>query len=61
MASLLQAFIDPKKNWFARQHMKAISQRLRKYGWFNPNFHFIFFSIYQTLISFRTRFFATDS
>ncbi|KAK2399034.1 Cytochrome bd ubiquinol oxidase, 14kDa subunit [Trifolium repens] len=32
MASLLQAFIDPKKNWFARQHMKAISQRLRKYG-----------------------------
>ncbi|KAK9932356.1 hypothetical protein M0R45_011547 [Rubus argutus] len=32
MASFLQSFIDPRKNWFARQHMKAISTRLRHYG-----------------------------
>ncbi|XP_038875031.1 cytochrome b-c1 complex subunit 7-2, mitochondrial-like [Benincasa hispida] len=32
MASFLQSFIDPKKNWFARQHMKALTQRLRNYG-----------------------------
>ncbi|KAJ1399473.1 Cytochrome b-c1 complex subunit 7 [Sesbania bispinosa] len=32
MASFLQSFIDPKKNWFAAQHMKALSKRLRKYG-----------------------------
>ncbi|XP_057439081.1 cytochrome b-c1 complex subunit 7-2, mitochondrial-like [Lotus japonicus] len=32
MASLLQSFIDPKKNWLARVHMKTISQRLRRYG-----------------------------
>ncbi|CAK8570027.1 unnamed protein product [Lathyrus sativus] len=32
MASLLQAIVDPKKNWFAAQHMKAVSKRLRKYG-----------------------------
>ncbi|PNY10750.1 cytochrome b-c1 complex subunit 7-2-like protein, partial [Trifolium pratense] len=32
MASLLQAIVDPKRNWFARQHMKAVSTRLRKYG-----------------------------
>ncbi|XP_004498653.1 cytochrome b-c1 complex subunit 7-2, mitochondrial-like [Cicer arietinum] len=32
MASLLQAIVDPKKNWFAAQHMKAVSNRLRKYG-----------------------------
>ncbi|KAG7031782.1 Cytochrome b-c1 complex subunit 7-2, partial [Cucurbita argyrosperma subsp. argyrosperma] len=32
MASFLQSLIDPKKNWFARQHMKALTQRLRNYG-----------------------------
>ncbi|XP_061356271.1 cytochrome b-c1 complex subunit 7-2, mitochondrial-like isoform X2 [Gastrolobium bilobum] len=32
MASLLQSLVDPKKNWFARQHMKSLSKRLRKYG-----------------------------
>ncbi|OAY53712.1 cytochrome b-c1 complex subunit 7-2, mitochondrial [Manihot esculenta] len=32
MASFLQSFLDPKKNWFAKQHMKALSKRLRKYG-----------------------------
>lgn len=32
MASLLKAFIDPKKNFLARMHMKAISTRLRRYG-----------------------------
>ncbi|OVA00507.1 Cytochrome b-c1 complex subunit 7 [Macleaya cordata] len=31
-SSLLQSFINPSKNWFAAQHMKAISKRLRKYG-----------------------------
>ncbi|XP_038886616.1 cytochrome b-c1 complex subunit 7-2, mitochondrial-like isoform X2 [Benincasa hispida] len=31
MASFLQSFIDPKKNWFARQHMKALTQCLRNY------------------------------
>lgn len=24
--------VDPKKNWFARQHMKTLSNRLRRYG-----------------------------
>ncbi|XAR70941.1 hypothetical protein NMG60_11027988 [Bertholletia excelsa] len=24
--------VDPKKNWFAAQHMKALSNRLRRYG-----------------------------
>ncbi|KAF2303875.1 hypothetical protein GH714_024025 [Hevea brasiliensis] len=32
MSSFLQSFIDPRKNWFAKQHMKALSKRLRKYG-----------------------------
>ncbi|KAF8035933.1 hypothetical protein BT93_C1837 [Corymbia citriodora subsp. variegata] len=32
MSSLLQSFLDPKKNWLAAQHMKAISKRLRHYG-----------------------------
>ncbi|RZB68696.1 Cytochrome b-c1 complex subunit 7-2 isoform C [Glycine soja] len=32
MASFLQWFLDPKKNWFAAQHMKSLSRRLRKYG-----------------------------
>uniref|UniRef100_I1MWP8 Complex III subunit VII n=1 Tax=Glycine max TaxID=3847 RepID=I1MWP8_SOYBN len=32
MASFLQSFLDPKKNWFAAQHMKSLSKRLRKYG-----------------------------
>ncbi|CAN8326979.1 unnamed protein product [Cochlearia groenlandica] len=32
MASLIQSFIDPKKNFLARIHMKAISTRLRRYG-----------------------------
>ncbi|VVA15083.1 PREDICTED: cytochrome [Prunus dulcis] len=32
MASFLQSLVDPRKNWFARQHMKAVSQRLRHYG-----------------------------
>ncbi|KDP33618.1 hypothetical protein JCGZ_07189 [Jatropha curcas] len=32
MSSLLQSLIDPRKNWFAKQHMKALSKRLRKYG-----------------------------
>ncbi|XP_038877604.1 cytochrome b-c1 complex subunit 7-2, mitochondrial-like [Benincasa hispida] len=30
--SFLQSFIDPKKNWFARQHMKVLTQRLHNYG-----------------------------
>lgn len=32
MESLMKWLVDPKKNWFARQHMKTISTRLRKYG-----------------------------
>ncbi|XP_011026490.1 PREDICTED: cytochrome b-c1 complex subunit 7-2 isoform X2 [Populus euphratica] len=32
MASFLQSFIDPRKNWLAKQHMKALSSRLRRYG-----------------------------
>ncbi|XP_041019571.1 cytochrome b-c1 complex subunit 7-2, mitochondrial-like isoform X2 [Juglans microcarpa x Juglans regia] len=32
MSSFLQTFLDPKKNWFAAQHMKTLSKRLRKYG-----------------------------
>ncbi|KAI8569009.1 hypothetical protein RHMOL_Rhmol02G0245700 [Rhododendron molle] len=24
--------VDPKKNWFAKQHMKSVSTRLRRYG-----------------------------
>nr|GMC74980.1 cytochrome B-C1 complex subunit 7-2 [Ipomoea batatas] len=30
--SLMQSLLNPSKNWFAAQHMKAISNRLRKYG-----------------------------
>ncbi|ESQ53924.1 hypothetical protein EUTSA_v10026575mg [Eutrema salsugineum] len=32
MSKLLETFIDPKKNFLARMHMKAISTRLRRYG-----------------------------
>ncbi|CAL1388173.1 unnamed protein product [Linum trigynum] len=32
MSTFLQSFLDPRKNWFARQHMNAISNRLKKYG-----------------------------
>ncbi|XP_059461528.1 cytochrome b-c1 complex subunit 7-2, mitochondrial [Corylus avellana] len=32
MASFLQTFLDPKKNWFAAQHMKSMTRRLRRYG-----------------------------
>ncbi|KAF8009320.1 hypothetical protein BT93_J0347 [Corymbia citriodora subsp. variegata] len=32
MSSFLQMLLDPKKNWFAAQHMKAVSKRLRHYG-----------------------------
>ncbi|KAF8110931.1 hypothetical protein N665_0078s0117 [Sinapis alba] len=32
MSTFLQSFIDPKKNFLARMHMKAISTRLRRYG-----------------------------
>ncbi|KAK9101907.1 hypothetical protein Sjap_019161 [Stephania japonica] len=32
MDSILKFMVDPKKNWFAAQHMKTLSKRLRKYG-----------------------------
>ncbi|CAF1711764.1 BnaC03g67290D [Brassica napus] len=32
MSSFLQSFLDPKKNFLARMHMKAVSTRLRRYG-----------------------------
>ncbi|KGN60115.1 cytochrome b-c1 complex subunit 7-2 [Cucumis sativus] len=32
MASFMQFLVDPKKNWFARQHMKTLTKRLRNYG-----------------------------
>uniref|UniRef100_A0A151UF55 Cytochrome b-c1 complex subunit 7 n=1 Tax=Cajanus cajan TaxID=3821 RepID=A0A151UF55_CAJCA len=32
MALFLQSFIDPRKNWFAAQHMKSLSKCLRIYG-----------------------------
>ncbi|KAI9073982.1 hypothetical protein K1719_044046 [Acacia pycnantha] len=32
MASFLQSFLDPRKNWLAAQHMKSVSTRLRHYG-----------------------------
>ncbi|WVY91178.1 hypothetical protein V8G54_036692 [Vigna mungo] len=32
MASFLQSFLDPKKNWLAAQHMKSLVKRLSKYG-----------------------------
>ncbi|KAH7524707.1 hypothetical protein FEM48_Zijuj06G0148100 [Ziziphus jujuba var. spinosa] len=31
-SSLSRWLVDPKKNWFAAQHMKSLSKRLRKYG-----------------------------
>ncbi|KAJ4959396.1 hypothetical protein NE237_026507 [Protea cynaroides] len=31
-SSLLQSFLNPRKNWLAALHMKTISKRLRKYG-----------------------------
>ncbi|KAJ8751657.1 hypothetical protein K2173_025816 [Erythroxylum novogranatense] len=31
-STFLEAFLDPRKNWFAKMHMKALSNRLRKYG-----------------------------
>ncbi|PSR91821.1 Cytochrome b-c1 complex subunit like [Actinidia chinensis var. chinensis] len=31
-SSLTKWLVDPKKNWFAAQHMKSVSSRLRKYG-----------------------------
>uniref|UniRef100_A0A7N0U711 Cytochrome b-c1 complex subunit 7 n=1 Tax=Kalanchoe fedtschenkoi TaxID=63787 RepID=A0A7N0U711_KALFE len=31
-ASRLWSFLDPKKNWLTAQHMKSVSNRLRKYG-----------------------------
>ncbi|KAK9268629.1 hypothetical protein L1049_000386 [Liquidambar formosana] len=31
-SSWLQWFVNPSKNWFAAQHMKSLSKRLRKYG-----------------------------
>jgi hypothetical protein len=52
MASFLQSFIDPRKNWLAKQHMKTLSSRLRRYGLFlfcsffqNPNY-FLFSHLY---------------
>ncbi|KAJ6697887.1 UBIQUINOL-CYTOCHROME C REDUCTASE COMPLEX 14 KD PROTEIN [Salix purpurea] len=32
MASFLQSLVDPRKNWLAKQHMKTLSSRLRRYG-----------------------------
>ncbi|TQD74297.1 hypothetical protein C1H46_040176 [Malus baccata] len=32
MVSLLKSLVDPRKNWFPRQHMKVVSQRLCHYG-----------------------------
>ena len=32
MSSFLKSFLDPKKNFLARMHMKAVSTRLRRYG-----------------------------
>ncbi|KAF7151602.1 hypothetical protein RHSIM_Rhsim02G0194100 [Rhododendron simsii] len=31
-SSLTKWLVDPKKNWFAKQHMKTVSTRLRRYG-----------------------------
>ncbi|XP_028066865.1 cytochrome b-c1 complex subunit 7-2-like [Camellia sinensis] len=31
-SSLMKWLVDPKKNWFAAQHMKSVSTRLRRYG-----------------------------
>uniref|UniRef100_A0A2P2KYQ9 Cytochrome b-c1 complex subunit 7 n=1 Tax=Rhizophora mucronata TaxID=61149 RepID=A0A2P2KYQ9_RHIMU len=32
MSSFLQSFLDPRKNWLAKLHMRSLSNRLRKYG-----------------------------
>ncbi|WCJ30214.1 Cytochrome b-c1 complex subunit 7 [Euphorbia peplus] len=32
MASLLKSFVDPRKNFLAKMHMKSVSTRLRRYG-----------------------------
>ncbi|KAG2390044.1 Cytochrome b-c1 complex subunit 7-2 Complex III subunit [Vigna angularis] len=32
MASFVQSILDPKKSWFAAQHMKSLVKRLSKYG-----------------------------
>uniref|UniRef100_A0A5B7AWH1 Cytochrome b-c1 complex subunit 7 n=1 Tax=Davidia involucrata TaxID=16924 RepID=A0A5B7AWH1_DAVIN len=31
-SSFMKWLVDPKKNWLAAQHMKALSKRLRVYG-----------------------------
>ncbi|KAF8406981.1 hypothetical protein HHK36_006102 [Tetracentron sinense] len=31
-SSIFQSLLSPSKSWFAAQHMKAISRRLRIYG-----------------------------
>jgi ubiquinol-cytochrome c reductase subunit 7 len=31
-SALMKWIVDPKKNWLAAQHMKAVSTRLRRYG-----------------------------
>ncbi|GMY35926.1 cytochrome b-c1 complex subunit 7-2-like [Fagus crenata] len=31
-SSWLQSLLNPNKNWFAKKHMKVISDRLRHYG-----------------------------
>lgn len=30
--SWVESILNPKKNWFAAQHMKSVSTRLRRYG-----------------------------
>ncbi|KAL0872755.1 hypothetical protein Bca101_022460 [Brassica carinata] len=37
MSTFLQSFLDPKKNFLARMHMKAVSTRLRRYGQRSPS------------------------
>ncbi|WOL17757.1 cytochrome b-c1 complex subunit 7-2 isoform X1 [Canna indica] len=32
MSSIAKWLIDPRRNWFAAQHKKTISNRLKKYG-----------------------------
>ncbi|KAF3778129.1 Cytochrome b-c1 complex subunit 7-1 [Nymphaea thermarum] len=32
MDAFLRSFLNPSRNWFAAQHCKAISKRLKKYG-----------------------------
>ncbi|KAJ8643492.1 hypothetical protein MRB53_005240 [Persea americana] len=31
-SSLMQSLLNPSRNWFAAQHCKTLSKRLRKYG-----------------------------